>query len=129
MKQLFGFFLLMLCWPLLSAGQQEGKPLSDSIPFREVNIPLEIQISCEQQKYQVVWDIKNIDSSDLPRFMLLKGYRFEEGDTNRIPYRTQFIDSTTLFSLPYVWIGSPGYYWLEARDSLRKIHYSSDKIR
>ncbi|MDX5320249.1 MAG: gliding motility-associated C-terminal domain-containing protein, partial [Bacteroidota bacterium] len=81
------------------------------------------------QKYQVVWDIKNIDSSDLPGFLLLKGYRFEEGDTNRIPYRTQFIDSTTLFSLPYVWIGSPGYYWLEARDSLRKIHYSSDKIR
>lgn len=101
---------------------------SDSLAFRSIHIPLEISISCEQQKYQLSWFTEQLDSADLPKKFLFKGYRYDEADTNKIRYKTVVIDSSELYGSPYIWIGSPGYYWLEQTDSLRRINYSSDKV-
>lgn len=108
---------------------QTDSAIQDTLVIREISIPLEIRVSCEQEKYQIAWTLNHIDSVDLPKQLKFKGFRYEDEDTTRIPYKTQNIDSSTLFGLPYIWIKSPGYYWLEGVDSAKRIHYSSDKVR
>lgn len=97
--------------------------------FRTVGIPIEIKVACEDQKYQIVWFLDQLDSATMPSRLYFKGYRYDESDNSRIDYRTQTLDSQQLYQDPYIWIGSPGYYWVEYTDTLNKIHYSSDEVR
>lgn len=100
----------------------------DSLSFRAIHIPIEISIACEQQKYQISWFTNQLDSADLPKQLLFKGYRYDEADTNKIKYKTVTIDSAQLYGSPYIWIGSPGYYYLAFTDSTKRINYSSDEV-
>lgn len=109
-------------------GQTIPELQGDTIEFRSIHIPLEISIACEQQKYQISWFTNQLDSADLPKTLLLKGYRYDDGDTSKLRYKTVSIDSAQIYSSPYIWIGSPGYYWLEQTDSARHINFSSDEV-
>ncbi len=120
---------LLFCLTFLHVNGQAIPELeTDSLKFRSIHIPLEISISCEQQKYQLSWFTEQLDSADLPKQLLFKGYRYDEGDTNKIAYRTVRIDSAQLYGSPYIWIGSPGFYYLEFIDSSKRIIYSSDQV-
>lgn len=124
--------LLLFSVPLClqgAIGQSVPSTENDSIPlFRKVGIPIEIKVACEDQKYQIAWFLDQLDSTAQPRRLYFKGYRYDEGDNARIDYRTQTLDSQQLYGSPYIWIGSPGYYWVEFMDTLNKIHYSSDEV-
>lgn len=127
-RTLIVFFFLPLCLPE-AVGQTIRSNTNDSIPqIRSVGIPIEVKIVCEDQKYQIVWTLDQLDSTDLPKRLYFKGYRYDEGDHSRIDYRTQTLDSMQLYHAPYIWVGSPGYYWVEYMDSANKIHYSSDEV-
>lgn len=127
-KRLSSFFIVI--GSLQGASAQTQAPLEQDTAqsFRTVSIPIEIKIACEEQKYQITWFLEQLDSADLPMQLLFKGYRYDEGDHSRINYRTQTLDSEQVHVSPYIWIGSPGYYWLEFTDSLKKIRYSSDEV-
>lgn len=127
-RTLFLFFCLPQC--LQGAfGQTAPETGNDSMQqYRHVGIPIEIKIACEDQKYQITWFLDQLDSTTLPNRLYFKGYRFDEGDHARIDYRTQTLDSQQLYVSPFIWVGSPGYYWIEFRDTLNKIHYSSDEV-
>src|SRR5690606_1065511 len=96
--------------------------------YREINVPFEIRVSCQDQKYELAWSLEHLDSADLPFRLRLKGYRYEEADTHRIQIKNQVLDSAVLYETASVWIATPGYYYLEGKDSSRKIHYSSDAV-
>lgn|GEM_PF-2385523 len=120
----------ILFWLAISSATAQVIPKreGDSLNFRSIHIPLEISVSCEQQRYQVSWYTEQLDSLDLPPKMLFKGYHYDEGDTGKLFYKAVRIDSAQLYGSPYIWIGSPGYYWLEYMDSSKRIHYSSDQV-
>lgn len=127
-KNLLLIFSVVL-WLNPASGQTQDKSQTDtSTALRQVGIPLEIQQACEEQRYQIAWSLNQLDSNDLPKQLYFKGYRYDEGDNSKINYRTQLLDSQALYELPYLWIGSPGYYWLEYTDSSQGIHYSSDEV-
>ncbi|MBI1222399.1 MAG: hypothetical protein GC180_07340 [Bacteroidetes bacterium] len=112
----------------MSAFSQTADSLyKDSLRFREVNIPIEVKEFCEQEKYQIQWFTDHLDSSDFPKYVYLKGYRYDEDDSSKIFYRNVRIDSITLFRTSGILVNPPGHYWLEATDSSRRIIYSSDK--
>ncbi len=97
--------------------------------FREVSIGLDILEACVDQRYRIAWDFSSLDSLSQPDTLLLKGYRYDEGETEKSFYRSVGFDSADLHENGEYWLVSPGYYWLEGYDSSRMIHFTSNEIR
>ncbi|MHB1278323.1 MAG: T9SS type B sorting domain-containing protein [Bacteroidia bacterium] len=127
-RTLHVFFFLPLCLQGAFGQTAPGSGNDSILHFRTVGIPLEIKVACEDQKYQIAWFLDQLDSTAIPERLYFKGYRFDEGDNSRIDYHTQTLDSEQLYQTPFIWISSPGYYWVEYRDTVNKIHYSSDEV-
>ncbi len=101
-------------------------PAADTLPkFKSVNIPFETLVECDGKLSTLGWNLQGLDSLEAPYSFYL--FRLKN-KTDSIPVLVHEFDSGYLAVHSDYQVKRSGYYYLEAIDSSRSLHYLSPKI-
>lgn len=102
---------------------------NDTLDESPTIIPIELKVlnACENLEYELGWRIKLPDSIK-PNKLLLIGARFDPEDYRKNLVYFAILDSARLYQEKKIKVNPPGYFILEAEDTIKKVKYISNEV-